>query len=117
MPTNRQAQKNSSATKIIQADYVGSSPTETKRVLEAIQEVYLDYNLEQQEKRLRDAIIFIEERIPQAKKELTNAETALTALTKKNNLVSPETEATLIKENIRQINQERKSLTGSRASD
>lgn len=99
-----------SATKVIQTDYVGTSPAQTKKVLEAIQEVYLDYNLEQQEKRLRDAITFIERGIPEARAELVRSENALTRLTQENNLVSPEAEAASIKENIRQIDQERKAL-------
>ncbi len=99
-----------SATKIIQVSYVGSSPIETQKVLTAIQEVYLKYNLEQQEKRLRDALTFINQQIPQARKELTQTETNLTKLTKENNLVSPEAEATSVKENIRQIAQEREAL-------
>ncbi|NJK56505.1 MAG: polysaccharide biosynthesis tyrosine autokinase [Pleurocapsa sp. SU_5_0] len=97
-------------TKVIQVSYFGTSPTGTRKVLKAIQEVYLEYNLEQQEKRLRDAITFIDKQIPQARKELREAETALTRLTKENNLVSPEAEATSIKENIRRIAQERKAL-------
>ena len=108
--TDEESSNKDSATKIIQATYDGSSPSETKRTLEVIQEVYLDYNLEQQKKRLGDAITFIEQRIPQARKELIDAETTLTELTKENNLVSPEAEAISIKENIRQIKQERKAL-------
>lgn len=107
--SNKNSNKDS-ATKIIQVSYVGSSPTETKKVLKAIQEVYLKYNLEQQEKRLRDALTFINQQIPQARKELTQTETNLTKLTKKNNLISPEIEATSVKENIRQIAQEREAL-------
>lgn len=100
----------SSTTKIIQVNYVGASPTETKRVLEAIEEVYLKYNLEQQEKRLRDALTFIEKQVPYARQELGEAEAALTELTQENNLISPEEEATSIKENIREIDRERKAL-------
>ncbi|MGL6344226.1 MAG: GumC family protein, partial [Waterburya sp.] len=100
----------SSATKIIQVNYVATSPSETKKVLKAIQEVYLKYNLEQQEKRLKDALTFIDQQIPQARRQLTKTEAALTQLTKENNLVSPEAEATSIKENIRQIAQEREAL-------
>ncbi|MGF1542649.1 MAG: GumC family protein [Pleurocapsa sp.] len=102
--------KKSSPTKIIQVIYVGSSPDQTKQVLKAIEEVYLEYNLEQQEKRLRDAIAFIERQIPEARQEFTEVEAALTQLTKENNLISPEAEATSIRENIRQITQEREAL-------
>lgn len=102
-------------TKVIQVSYVGNSPTGTRKILKAIQEVYLEYNLEQQEKRLRDAINFIDQQIPQARKELKGAEAALTKLTKENNLVSPESEAASIKGNIRQIAQERKALQAQKS--
>ncbi|MBE9046309.1 polysaccharide biosynthesis tyrosine autokinase [Pleurocapsales cyanobacterium LEGE 10410] len=97
-------------TNIIEATYTGDDPLETKRVLEVIQEVYLQYNLEQQEKRLRDGLTFIDQQIPKARMQLTQADAALTRLIKENNIVSPEEEAIAIKENIRQIAQERKSI-------
>lgn len=97
-------------TNIIQTLYTGSSPSETKRVLEAIQEVYLEYNLEQQEKRLKDGLIFINKQIPQARNDLIQAEAALTELSKKHNLISPEGEAIALKENIREIAKQREAL-------
>ena len=103
-------------TKIIQADYVGGSPVETKRVLEVIQGVYLEYNLEQQEKRLRDGLIFIDNQIPKAQNELRKAEAALTELSKKHNLISPEEDAKALKENIRQIAQERDELQAQQSN-
>ncbi|MDJ0568230.1 MAG: polysaccharide biosynthesis tyrosine autokinase [Pleurocapsa sp. MO_192.B19] len=101
---------NEGETSIIQAMYTGSSPSETKRVLEVIQKVYLEYNLEQQEKRLKEGLTFIEQQIPQAQNDLTKAEAALTALSKEHNLISPEQEAIALKENIRNIAQEREIL-------
>ena len=106
--------KNGGETKIIQAAYVGSTPEETKRVLEAIRDVYLEYNLEQQEKRLKDGLTFIDAQIPQARQELRRAEIALTKLTREYNVVSPEEEAIAIKENIRNIAQEREAIKAER---
>ena len=101
-------------TKIIQAVYSGSSPTETKEVLEAIQEVYLEYNLEQQEKRLKDGLTFIEEQIPKAQRALSKAEAAATKLSKKYNVVDPEREAIALKEDIRDLAIEREALKAER---
>ena len=56
--------------KIIQAVYFGDDPVETQKVLEAIQEVYLEYNLEQQEQRLKDGLAFVDRQIPQAQTDL-----------------------------------------------
>jgi polysaccharide biosynthesis transport protein len=97
-------------TNIIQTIYTGGDPQETKRVLDAIQEVYLDYNLEQQEKRLQDGLTFINNQIPQARHDLVEAEAALTELSKKHSLVSPETEAIALEENIRDVAKQRAAL-------
>lgn len=103
------------ATKIIEAAYVGEDPQETKRVLETIQEVYLNYNLQQQEKRLRDGLNFIDAQIPEAQSDLLKAEAAITELSKKHNLISPEEDASAIKENIRQIAQQRNELSAEQS--
>ena len=97
-------------TKIVQTVYTGESPVQTKAVLEALQEVYLEYNLKQQEKRLQNGLNFINNQIPEAKNSLIEAEAALTQLSKKYNLISPEEEAIALKDNIRNIAQEREIL-------
>ena len=101
-------------TKIIQTVYSDTSPTRTKQVLDAIKEVYLEYNLEQQEKRLNDGLTFIDKQIPQAEKALNKAEAAVTRLSKRNNVVDPEQEAIALKENIRNIAIEREALKAER---
>jgi polysaccharide biosynthesis transport protein len=97
-------------TNIIQTLYTGSDPQETKRVLDAIQSVYLNYNLEQQEKRLQDGLTFINNQIPQAKNDLIQAEAALTQLSKQHSLVSPESEAIALEANIRDVAKQRATL-------
>lgn len=101
-------------TKIIQAVYFGDDPVETQTVLEAIEEVYLEYNLEQQEQRLKDGLAFIEEQIPQAQAELNEAESALTRLSKEYNVIAPEEEAIALKENINEVAREREALEAER---
>ena len=103
-------------TNIIQVDYTSDNPVETKRVLETIQEFYLEYNLEQQEKRLRDGLFFIDNQIPKAQNELIKAESALTKLSKKHNLISPEEDAKALMENIRQIARERDELKAQQSN-
>lgn len=98
-------------TKIIQTVYYDESPVRAKQVLEAIQEVYLEYNLEQQEKRLKDGLTFIDKQIPKAQRELNKAEGSVTELSKKYNVVDPEQEAIALKENIRNIAIEREALS------
>ncbi|MEL6441757.1 MAG: polysaccharide biosynthesis tyrosine autokinase [Cyanobacteria bacterium J06621_8] len=102
--------KGGTETKIIQTVYIGSSPGETKKVLEAVREVYLEYNLEQQKERLSNGLTFINDQIPKARQDLTEAEAALTQLSQEHNLIDPEQEAIALKANIRQITQEREAL-------
>ena len=106
--------ENTVQTKIIQTVYFDSSPTRTQEVLEAIGEVYLEYNLEQQEKRLKDGLSFIARQIPQAQAELNEAESALTELSKKYNVIAPEEEAVALKQNITDLRQEREALKAER---
>lgn len=102
--------KSDTATNIIQAAYSGTTPEQTKVILDSIKEVYLAYNLEQQEKRLRDGLEFIKGQVPKARNELLQVEAQITELTQEHNLISPEEEAIALKENIRQIAQEREAL-------
>lgn len=109
------ADKKAVQTKIIQTVYSDTNPERTKEVLEAIQEVYLEYNLEQQEKRLKDGLAFIDKQIPKAQRELNKAEAAVTKLSKKYNVVNPEQEAIALKQNIRDIAIERAALKAQRS--
>ena len=102
-------------TKIIQTIYYDESPVRSQQVLEAIQDVYLEYNLEQQKKRLKDGLTFIEKQIPKAQQELNKAEASLTELSKEYNVVDPEQEAIALKENIRDIAIEREALSAQQS--
>ena len=108
------ADKKTIQTKIIQTSYYDQNPAQAKKVLEAIRDVYLEYNLEQQEKRLNDGLSFIEKQIPKAREELNKAEASITRLTKKHNLVDPEQEAIALKANIRDIASERERIKAER---
>ena len=97
-------------TKIIQVDYMDNSPTITREVLETIQKVYFEYNLEQQEKRLQDGLSFINSQIPEARQDLIQAESNITALRNRYNLIDPQQEAGVISERLENIKQQRESL-------
>ncbi|MEL6494698.1 MAG: polysaccharide biosynthesis tyrosine autokinase [Cyanobacteria bacterium J06623_7] len=109
------AESNAVQTKIIQTVYYDQDPVRSKQVLEAIRDVYLEYNLEQQEKRLKDGLTFINKQIPQAQQDLSKAEASVTALSKKYNVVDPAQEAIALKENIRNIALEREALVAQKS--
>jgi capsular exopolysaccharide synthesis family protein len=99
--------KNLTETKIIQASYISDDYNNSQKILEAIQKVYIEYNVEQQEKRLRDGLAFIEQQIPQAQQELIQVEGKLTQLRKDHNLVSPQRESEAVEAALKTIQQQR----------
>ncbi|AFZ34368.1 capsular exopolysaccharide family [Stanieria cyanosphaera PCC 7437] len=97
-------------TKIIEVAYVSQDYNDSKKILEAIEQVYIEYNVEQQEKRLRDGLAFIAKQIPAAQQEVAAIEAKLTQLRSENNLVSPQGESESIKAVLNNIQQERATL-------
>jgi polysaccharide biosynthesis transport protein len=80
-------------TTVLEAVYTDNDPRKTKRVLEAIMQVYQDYTLEQQQERLAQGLAFINTQLPTARQRVTQAENALENFRKNNNLVNPEQRA------------------------
>lgn len=97
-------------TKIFQAVYTANDPVKTQKVLQAIQKVYQQYNLEQQDQRLKDGLSFINKQMPVARQSVIQAETELKNFRQKNNLIAPEKEATEVAEDLRDIEKDRELL-------
>lgn len=97
-------------TKIFQADYRAQNAEKTQKVLEAIQDVYLAYNLDQQSKRLKEGLRFINEQIPEVRKKLTNSERNLEALLTKHNLIEPSKQAFNMTQVLTDIQQKREEI-------
>ena len=97
-------------TKILQIDYTSSDPEKSQRVLQAMQEVYLRYNLEQQQVRLKEGLAFIDQQIPEARQNLYQSERALEQFRKSKNLVNPEEQATDTLQSLRDIEQQRQLI-------
>ena len=94
-------------TKILQIDYTSNDPERSQKILQAMQEVYLNYNLEQQQVRLKEGLAFIDEQLPEARQSLYQSEKALERFRKSENLVDPETQAAEILQSLREIEQQR----------
>lgn len=79
------------ATKIFQIEYADRDGIKTQRVLEELQKVYLDYNKQQQQERLRRGLKVINEQLDKVRKELAGSETSLLRFRKTQNLTDPST--------------------------
>lgn len=97
------------STKIFQADYTDDDPLKTQEVLELIQNVYQDYNREQQQQRLANGLAFIDRQLPAANRSVAQAEAALKRFRETHNLIDPEQWATDTAEALKTIEQERRS--------
>ncbi len=97
------------ATKIFQVEYAAKDPQKTQRVLEAIREVYLDYNKEQQRRRLRSGLRVIREQKKKVTDELNKAESQLLRFRNSQNLTDPQTQAQAYETALNNIQQERRT--------
>lgn len=85
--------KNADPTKIFQIGYTSDNPSKTRDVLEALQEVYRDYNKEQQNKRIDDGLKFVRGRIPEIREQLQQSEGLLEQFRTKQGVIDPKSQA------------------------
>ncbi|MFO5476541.1 MAG: GumC family protein, partial [Dolichospermum sp.] len=97
------------ATKIFQVDYSGNDPEKTKKVLNTIQQVYLEYNKQQQNSRLQKGLQVIKDQLRKATDEVTVSEANLQRFRRNQNLIDPETQAKTIETTLNTVQQERQT--------
>lgn len=97
------------ATKIFQVDYTDNDPVKTKKVLNTIQEVYLEYNKQQQNSRLQKGLQVIREQLRKATDEVTASEANLQRFRRNQNLIDPETQARTLETSLNTVQQERQT--------
>ncbi|MFK8183620.1 MAG: GumC family protein [Phormidesmis sp.] len=103
-------------TKIFEITFVDENPAKTQMVLEAIQSVYLEYNLEKQQERLSRGLTFIDDQLPIARQELDKAQQALTSFRQTYNLVNPEELADGISRRLIDIQKSRQDVDADLAA-
>ncbi|ARV57702.1 capsular biosynthesis protein [Nostocales cyanobacterium HT-58-2] len=97
------------ATKIFEVQYTDKDPNKTHKVLEAMQKVYLDYNIQQQDDRLRKGLKVIREQLKKVGEEVSAAEANLQRFRRTQNLIDPESQAKAIQDDLTKIEQERRT--------
>jgi len=96
-------------TKIFLVEYSDRDPDKTERVLQAVQQVYLEYNRQQQDERLRKGLRVVREQITKVSDEVNNAEANLQRFRRTQNLIDPESQAKTLEDNLNSILQERRT--------
>jgi polysaccharide biosynthesis transport protein len=107
-------EKAQAKTKIFAVTYTANNPTQTQKVLQVMQRVYLDYNREQQRLRLTKGLAFIDEQLPKARQKVAQDETTLEEFRTTQNLIEPEVQAKALTDAINTIQQERRTNQATR---
>jgi polysaccharide biosynthesis transport protein len=85
---------------VFEISFKDENPVKTKKVLQALQKVYQDYNIEQQKQRLNKGLAFVNTRLPEIKKEVSQAEENLEQFRRKHNLLDPEVQSKILLESL-----------------
>ncbi|WP_373545978.1 GumC family protein [Chamaesiphon sp.] len=96
-------------TKIVEAAYEDSNPLRAQKILQTVQQVYQDYNREQQQIRLAKGLAFINEQVPQIQQRLQQAESALEKFRKTYNFLNPELQSKTLVESLDNIMREQRT--------
>ncbi|RCJ16695.1 chain-length determining protein [Nostoc sp. ATCC 43529] len=91
---------------VFEVSFQDNDPVKAQRVLQALQKVYQKYNTEQQKERLDRGLAFVNTRLPEIKKEVSQADKNLEQFRKKHNLVDPEAQSKIVLESLADIQQQ-----------
>jgi capsular exopolysaccharide synthesis family protein len=96
---------------VFEVSFKDKDPLKAKRVLEALQIVYQDFNKQQQKDRLSKGLAFVNERLPRIQQQVIEAETKLASFRKRNNIVDPQVQSTILLESIAAIKKQLDTTT------
>ena len=88
-----QAATNEIPTDVLVVSYTDTDPEKAKAILEALGQTYIDYSLEKQRLKARNAIEFIDNQLPDAQQELDEAAKEIRQFRQVHQLVDPEVSA------------------------
>ncbi|WP_427160050.1 GumC family protein [Aliinostoc sp. HNIBRCY26] len=88
---------------VFEVSFQNSDPIKAQKVLLALQKVYQDYNLEQQQERLNKGLAFVNTRIPLLQKQVRQAESNLENFRKKHNLLDPQSQSQILLKSLTDI--------------
>ncbi|MEM7556614.1 MAG: polysaccharide biosynthesis tyrosine autokinase [Cyanobacteria bacterium P01_A01_bin.84] len=85
---------------VFEISYKGKNPEKVQDVLEALQKVYQNYNIEQQQERLTKGLSFVNSRLPKVRQEVIKSEKNLEKFRRQHKLLDPEAESKILLESL-----------------
>lgn len=105
-----QVEEEQTGTKIFEVVYEADDPTQTRRLLESLQQVYQTYNLEQQQLRLSQGLQLINQQLQGVHQSISQTQTALDQFRQQQNLIDPTRQANAISDSLNTLEEEQQSL-------
>jgi succinoglycan biosynthesis transport protein ExoP len=88
---------------VFEISFKDQDPVKAQRVLQALQKVYQDYNIQQQNERLHKGLAFVNARLPEIKKKVIQSQNNLAEFRRKHNLLDPEVQSKILIQSLADI--------------
>jgi capsular exopolysaccharide synthesis family protein len=106
-PASAISEFNQVANQVFVVSFKDPNPVKTKRVLQALQKVYQDYNIEQKNLRINQGLAFVNQRLPTLQNDTLAAEQRLAIFRKKHNLIDPQLQSKILLESVADLQKQR----------
>ncbi|MDM3855175.1 MAG: polysaccharide biosynthesis tyrosine autokinase [Aphanizomenon gracile PMC649.10] len=100
---------NQSFNQVFLLSFTDKDPLRTKRVLQALEKVYQDYNTDQKNQRINQGLVFVNNHIPQLQKDVLKAEKKLEQFRQQNNLIDPVSQSQILLQSLADIQKQRQT--------
>jgi succinoglycan biosynthesis transport protein ExoP len=100
----------SASNQVFVVSFKDPNSVKTKRVLQALQKTYQNYNIEQKKQRVNQGLAFVNSRLPKLQKEVFTADKKLEFFRKKNNLIDPGVQSKILLESLVDIQKQRQNI-------
>jgi len=98
---------NQNLNQIFLLSFTDKDPLRTKRVLQALEKVYTDYNNDQKDRRINQGLVFVNNHLPQLQKDVLKAEKKLEKFRKQHNLIDPGLQSQILLQSLADIQKQR----------
>ncbi|MGD1896809.1 MAG: GumC family protein [Phormidesmis sp.] len=85
-----QIEEDSTRTRVFEAVFTGNDARRAQKSLQALQHVYLQYNENQQERRLKDGLMLVNRQIDQVQQDINDSQEALKRFRQTGEIIDPE---------------------------
>jgi capsular exopolysaccharide synthesis family protein len=98
---------NQNLNQVFSISFTDKDPLKSKRVLQALEKVYQDYNTDQKNQRINQGLVFTNNHLPQLQKDVLKAEKKLEKFRQQNNLIDPILQSKILLQSLADIQKQR----------